>query len=48
VKAFVTGATGFVGGHLVNALRARGDSVTALVRRPALAENRVGAATSAW
>ena len=40
MKAFVTGATGFVGGHLVNALRARGDSVTALVRRPALAEKQ--------
>jgi len=40
VKAFVTGATGFVGGHLVNALRARGDAVTALVRRPALAEKQ--------
>lgn len=38
MKAFVTGATGFVGGHLVNALRARGDSVIALARRPALAE----------
>ena len=40
MKAFVTGATGFVGGHLVKALRARGDSVTALVRRPALAEKQ--------
>jgi len=38
VNVFVTGATGFVGAHLVKALRARGDSVTALVRRPALAE----------
>ena len=38
MKAFVTGGTGFVGAHLVKALRARGDSVTALVRRPALAE----------
>lgn len=38
MNVFVTGATGFVGAHLVNALRARGDSVTALVRRPALAE----------
>jgi nucleoside-diphosphate-sugar epimerase len=38
VKVFVTGATGFVGAHLVKALRARGDSVSALVRRPALAE----------
>jgi nucleoside-diphosphate-sugar epimerase len=37
VKALVTGATGFVGGHLVDALRARGDSITALVRSPARA-----------
>jgi len=36
VNVFVTGGTGFVGAHLVNALRARGDTVTALVRRPAL------------
>ena len=34
----VTGGTGFVGAHLVKALRARGDSVTCLVRRPTLAE----------
>jgi nucleoside-diphosphate-sugar epimerase len=32
VKAFVTGGTGFVGAHLVQALRARGDTVTCLVR----------------
>jgi nucleoside-diphosphate-sugar epimerase len=38
VNVFVTGGTGFVGAHLVSALRARGDSVTCLVRRPALAE----------
>jgi len=38
VNVFVTGATGFVGTHLVKALLARGDSVTALARRPALAE----------
>ena len=34
MKAFVTGGTGFVGTHLVRALRARGDSVTCLVRSP--------------
>jgi len=38
VNVFVTGGTGFVGAHLVKALCARGDSVTALVRRRALAE----------
>ena len=32
MKALVTGATGFVGGHLVDRLLARGDTVTALVR----------------
>ncbi|HWC75046.1 MAG TPA: NAD(P)-dependent oxidoreductase [Gemmatimonadales bacterium] len=38
MNVFVTGGTGFVGAHLVKALRARGDSVTAMVRRPALCE----------
>lgn len=38
MNVFVTGGTGFVGAHLVKALRARGDTVTSLVRRPALAE----------
>ena len=38
MNVFVTGGTGFVGAHLVKALLARGDRVTALVRRPALAE----------
>src|SRR6185295_14961672 len=37
VKAFVTGGTGFVGAHLVQALRARGDEVTCLVRNAAKA-----------
>lgn len=37
MKAFVTGATGFVGAHLVRALVARGDRVTCLVRSPAKA-----------
>jgi nucleoside-diphosphate-sugar epimerase len=34
VKTFVTGATGFVGSHLAEALVARGDTVLALARRP--------------
>jgi len=37
VKAFVTGATGFIGGHLVRKLRERGDDVVALVRNPSKA-----------
>jgi dihydroflavonol-4-reductase len=38
VRAFVTGATGFVGGRLAERLRKRGDEVVALVRTPARAE----------
>jgi dihydroflavonol-4-reductase len=34
VKAFVTGATGFIGGHVARKLRERGDDVVALVRSP--------------
>ncbi len=34
MKALVTGATGFVGGHLTEALLRRGDQVTALARSP--------------
>jgi nucleoside-diphosphate-sugar epimerase len=37
MKVLVTGATGFVGTHLVEALRRRDDDVTALVRSPAKA-----------
>ena len=37
MKALVTGATGFVGSHLVEALRRRGDEVTALARSPSKA-----------
>jgi nucleoside-diphosphate-sugar epimerase len=38
MKALVTGATGFVGGHLAEALRGRGDEVTVLARSAAKAE----------
>ena len=38
MRAFVTGATGFVGGRLVERLRERGDEVVALVRSPAKAD----------
>ncbi|MFN2617738.1 MAG: NAD-dependent epimerase/dehydratase family protein [Thermoleophilaceae bacterium] len=34
MRAFVTGATGFIGGHLARKLRQRGDEVVALVRSP--------------
>ncbi len=37
MKAFVTGGTGFIGTHLVNALLARGDAVTCLARSPSKA-----------
>ncbi len=37
MKVLVTGATGFVGSHLIDTLLARGHDVTALVRSPARA-----------
>ena len=46
MRAFVTGATGFVGGHLAAKLIARDDEVVALVRSPGKAGDlaRLGAA----
>ncbi len=35
MKVFLTGATGFIGGHVARKLRGRGDEVRALVRSPA-------------
>jgi uncharacterized protein YbjT (DUF2867 family) len=40
LKVLVTGGTGFVGTHLVNALQRRGHAVSVLVRRPEAARNR--------
>jgi nucleoside-diphosphate-sugar epimerase len=42
LRAFVTGATGFIGGRLAERLRERGDEVTALVRTPGKAEQLRG------
>ncbi|HSD85150.1 MAG TPA: NAD-dependent epimerase/dehydratase family protein [Anaerolineae bacterium] len=39
MKYFITGATGFIGGHLVAKLIARGDQLTCLVRNPDKAAN---------
>jgi nucleoside-diphosphate-sugar epimerase len=41
MKVFVTGGTGFIGGHVVKDLRERGDEVVCLVRDPAKAEDLV-------
>jgi dihydroflavonol-4-reductase len=38
VKVALTGATGFVGSHLVDVLRERGDDIACLVRRPEQAQ----------
>lgn len=38
MRAFITGATGFIGGHVARRLRDRGDDVVALVRNPQRAE----------
>lgn len=38
MRAFITGATGFIGGRVAERLRARGDEVVALVRSPSKAD----------
>jgi nucleoside-diphosphate-sugar epimerase len=42
MKVFVTGATGFIGGHVVRKLSERGDEVVALVRDPSKASDLPG------
>jgi uncharacterized protein (TIGR01777 family) len=42
MRVFMTGATGFVGAALVEALRARGDAVVAVTRDAARARKRLG------
>jgi dihydroflavonol-4-reductase len=42
MKAFVTGANGFIGSHLAHKLAARGDTVICLVRDPARAQDLSG------
>jgi dihydroflavonol-4-reductase len=45
LRALVTGATGFTGGHLIRALTAAGDQVRALVRSPSAAVPDLGLKT---
>jgi nucleoside-diphosphate-sugar epimerase len=44
MRAFVTGATGFLGGRLTEQLRARGHEVVALDRRSRIAVSRAASA----
>ena len=48
VKVTVTGATGRIGSHLVAALKARGDDVTALSRDAGRASEKLGVEALAW
>ena len=43
MRALVTGATGFTGGHLARRLVAAGDTVRAIARRPEAARDLVAA-----
>lgn len=42
MRVFLTGATGFIGGHVARKLRDRGDDVVALVRTPSKAADLAG------
>jgi uncharacterized protein (TIGR01777 family) len=48
MRITVTGATGLIGRRLVGALRARGDEVTALSRRPETARRMLGIRAFGW
>jgi uncharacterized protein len=48
MKVTVTGATGRIGRHLVQALKERGDEVTALSRNPERAREQLGVEAFAW
>jgi len=48
MKVTVTGATGRIGSHLVAALKARGDDVVVLSRKPERASERLGVEALAW
>jgi uncharacterized protein (TIGR01777 family) len=48
MKVVVTGATGRIGSHLVEALKARGDEVTVLSRNAKKASDRLGVEAVAW
>lgn len=48
MRVTLTGATGFIGSQLVDALRARGDDVTVLSRDAGRARERLGVEAFAW
>jgi uncharacterized protein len=48
MKVTVTGATGLIGSRVVDALKARGDEVTALSRSPERAARALGVPAKAW